>query len=59
MITLYSQTTVTLLQQEIKHLHFHVIPRHMNEKFEFKLNTDFTAAKKSNLFSIWKKIVGR
>ncbi|MCY7966008.1 HIT domain-containing protein [Bacillus haynesii] len=46
-------------QQEIKHLHFHVIPRHLNEKFEFKLNTDFTAAKKSNLFSIWKKIVGR
>ena len=46
-------------QQDIKHLHFHVIPRHMNEKFEFKLNTDFTAAEKSNLLSVWRKITGR
>ncbi|ASB89192.1 HIT domain-containing protein [Bacillus sonorensis] len=46
-------------QQDIKHLHFHVIPRHVNEKLEFKLDTDYTAANKNNLLSLWKNIVGR
>ncbi|MEC1501307.1 HIT domain-containing protein [Bacillus sonorensis] len=46
-------------QQEIKHLHFHVIPRHANEKCVFQLDTDYTAAKKNNLLSVWQKIVRR
>ncbi|MEH6972477.1 MULTISPECIES: HIT domain-containing protein [Bacillus] len=46
-------------QQDIKHLHFHIIPRYMNEKFELKLDTDYTAAKKNNLLSVWKNIVRR
>ncbi|WP_088272873.1 HIT domain-containing protein [Bacillus sonorensis] len=29
-------------QQDIKHLHFHVIPRHVNEKLEFKLDTEIS-----------------
>jgi len=44
-------------QQDIKHLHFHVIPRHANEKCVFQLDTDDTAAKKNNLLSVWGKIV--
>ncbi|MFN2747226.1 HIT domain-containing protein [Bacillus sp. z60-18] len=44
-------------QQDIKHVHFHVIPRHLHEKPVFRLETNCHAAKRSSLFSVWQKIV--
>lgn len=41
-------------QQEIKHTHFHIIPRHKNEKLSF--DTDNNAAEKNNLLNVWKII---
>ncbi|WP_245917551.1 MULTISPECIES: HIT family protein [Bacillus] len=43
-------------QQDIKHIHFHIIPRHSDENFSFKLYTDHIAAEKNNLLQIWEKI---
>ncbi|MGP3607648.1 HIT family protein [Anoxybacteroides rupiense] len=43
-------------QQDIKHIHFHIIPRHKDEKIVLKLETDFVAAENKNLLKTWEKI---
>ena len=43
-------------EQEIDHVHFHIIPRHINDSVLLKLDTDKIAAKEINLQLIYKKI---
>ncbi len=42
--------------QDIHHLHFHVIPRHMEEDFLIKSPTNQHAAKEEELKRVWMKI---
>ena len=43
-------------QQDIKHVHFHIIPRRKDEKFRINLDTDPVAAERTSLFKTWEII---
>lgn len=43
-------------EQDIPHLHFHVIPRHAEEDFQIHAPTNEQAKKESELLSIWNKL---
>lgn len=43
--------------QDIKHVHFHIIPRYKNDKIYFKLETDKEAALADNLDNVYNKIL--
>lgn len=45
-----------LANQDIKHLHFHIIPRYKEDQVEFILNTDDEAALKTNLIAAYNKL---
>lgn len=42
--------------QDIPHVHFHVIPRHVKEEFLIKSPTNEQAAKEKELKRVWTKI---
>lgn len=44
-------------EQDINHLHFHIIPRHQNDEVVFKLDTDTIAALKDNLLAVSNQLI--
>ncbi len=46
------QANGELADQDIKHLHFHIIPRHRNDQVHFRLETDKVAALNDNLVCV-------
>lgn len=42
--------------QDIKHLHFHIIPRNKDDQVKFNLNTNKKAALEDNLISTFNKL---
>lgn len=43
-------------EQDINHIHFHIIPRHKNDDVVFKLDTDKIAAHRDNLIQVFNQL---
>ena len=44
-------------EQDINHLHFHIIPRHQHDGVVFKLDTNTSAALEDNLMKVFNDLI--
>ena len=51
------QSNGNLAEQDIMHIHFHIIPRHENDGVLLKLDTDQEEKSKENLLDTFKSLV--
>lgn len=44
-------------EQDIKHIHFHIIPRHANDHVQFNLETNLNAQQEESKVKIYNKLI--